>query len=175
MNARLTTPQLKWRRRLMACALAVPLAVSLAGCVNLSGLSGSPRYACQAPEGVACQSVSGTYANTTGQGATHPGRAAAAPSLGAEPGPSPIPSADGLPLRAAPRVLRLWIKPLEDADGDLHDQGHVYVQIDDGRWQIDHLQRRIREAVAPARPMGASVSPVLRPPQPAPPSPNTTR
>lgn len=175
MNTTLTTPTSKRRRTLMACALAVPLAVSLSGCVNLSGLSGSPRYACQAPKGVACQSVSGTYANTAGPGATRPGKAEALPSLVAEPGPSTPPSADGLPLRAAPRVLRLWIKPWEDADGDLHDQGHVYVQIDDGRWQIDHLQRRSREAVAPARPMGARVSPVLRPPQPAPPPPNTSR
>ena len=36
---------------------------SLAGCMSLSGLSGNSSYACKAPDGVTCQSVSGTYAN----------------------------------------------------------------------------------------------------------------
>ncbi len=173
------------RRKLLAGALAV----TMVGCVNMSGLSGSPRYACQAPEGVACQSVSGTYANTAGPRETRAALASAQPSPGAEFGSAgtlaPALSAtiatspptnlteDGLPLRAAPRVLRLWIKPWEDADGDLHDQGHVYVQIDDGRWQIDHLQRRIRDAVAPARPLDATVSPPRPPAQLASPPPTS--
>ena len=55
------------------------------------------------------------------------------------------------PLRSQARVLRLWIKPWEDADGDLYDQGYVYVQVDGGRWMIDHVQRQIREAYAPLK------------------------
>jgi conjugal transfer pilus assembly protein TraV len=35
----------------------------LAGCSSMSGLDGESHYACQAPIGVACDSVSGTYAN----------------------------------------------------------------------------------------------------------------
>lgn len=192
MNATLSPHQAHRRARLKTGAMAPALALWMAGmtgCVNLSGLNGSPRYACQAPEGVACQSVSGTYATTAGPRATRPGLTPATPSASAAPGdastlapalsaavaPSPpdLPSADGLPLRAAPRVLRLWIKPWEDADGDLHDQRYVYVQIDDGRWQIDHLQRRIRDAVAPARPAeaGASVASPLLPAQPGRPAP----
>ena len=42
---------------LAACSLALP------GCMNLSGLDGSTHYACKAPDGVTCDSVSGTYAN----------------------------------------------------------------------------------------------------------------
>lgn len=37
--------------------------IPLAGCVNMSGLSGGSKYACAAPDGVACESVSGTYVN----------------------------------------------------------------------------------------------------------------
>ena len=48
--------------RLCAMALLLPLAA----CVNMSGLSGGSKYACTAPEGVACDSVSGTYANAGG-------------------------------------------------------------------------------------------------------------
>ena len=55
-------------------------------------------------------------------------------------------------LRSQARYLRLWIKPWEDIDGDLFDQAHVYVQIDHGRWQIEHVQRAIRERYAPLRP-----------------------
>jgi conjugal transfer pilus assembly protein TraV len=56
------------------------------------------------------------------------------------------------PLRTQARILRLWIKPWEDADGDLYDQGYVYVQVDNGQWQIDHVQRQIRDRYAPLKP-----------------------
>lgn len=56
------------------------------------------------------------------------------------------------PLRAGPRVLRLWIKPWEDADRDLNGESLVYVQIDNGRWLVDHVQRQARDAYAPIRP-----------------------
>ena len=35
----------------------------LSGCANLSGLDGTSSYGCKAPEGVKCDSVSGTYYN----------------------------------------------------------------------------------------------------------------
>jgi len=56
------------------------------------------------------------------------------------------------PLRSQARVLRLWTKPWEDADGDLYDQGYVYVQVSTGQWLIDHVQRQIRDTYAPLRP-----------------------
>jgi conjugal transfer pilus assembly protein TraV len=55
------------------------------------------------------------------------------------------------PLRTQARILRLWIKPWEDADGDLYDQGYVYVQVDNGQWQIDHVQHQIRDRYAPLK------------------------
>ena len=133
-------------------------ALVLGGCTNLSGLQGSSRYACQAPEGVACDSMSGVYANAVQQ--RLPSQRTTAGTDTPEPGtterkasdtPSaPVPAV--LPLRAGTRVLRLWIKPWEDRDGDLHDQSFVYVRIDNGSWLLDHLQRQIREAYAPLRP-----------------------
>ena len=41
-------------------AASVLLAWMLSGCMSMSGLSGSSSYACKAPDGVTCQSVSGT-------------------------------------------------------------------------------------------------------------------
>lgn len=149
-------------RRLGRLAAVLGGVASLEGCMSLSGLSGSSSYACRAPDGVTCQSVSGTYANAVANNLPAQ-RARATPAAAPEPAP-PAPAAStpgtrsvpsdiapALPLRSAPRILRLWFKPWEDADRDLYDQGYVYVQVDGGRWLVDHAQRTIREAYAPVR------------------------
>lgn len=171
-------------------------AALLAGCVNMSGLDGGSKYACTAPEGVACDSVSGTYANALhhnlpSQRAGAPGAApaaprAASPASQAVAGTAPRPLLHGAPpaagetgnsarpgtaLRSPARVLRLWTKPWEDADGDLWDQGYVYVQIDAGRWQLDHVQQRIRDQYVPLQPPPASAPEVgAAPTEPAAPA-----
>ncbi|WP_038213941.1 TraV family lipoprotein [Xenophilus azovorans] len=145
------------------------LLLPLTACVNMSGLGGDSKYACAAPEGVACDSVSGTYANAVHRNLPSQRRAEAAPAMATASTPSPSGSAnESAPprrtletaasssapqtLRSQARYLRLWVKPWEDIDGDLFDQAHVYVQIDQGRWQIDHVRQQIRERYAPLRP-----------------------
>ncbi len=147
---------------------AVCLLLPLAACMNMSGLGGDSKYACKAPDGVACDSVSGTYANALhnnlpSQQAQRSARRQketseenASPAVG-RPISSTTANAPGMavtpsPLRTQARILRLWIKPWEDADGDLYDQGYVYVQVDNGQWQIDHVHRQIRDAYAPLKP-----------------------
>ena len=148
--------------------VAVCLFLPLAACMNMSGLGGDSKYACKAPDGVACDSVSGTYANALhnnlpSQQAQRFARRQKelseeipTPTLGRTTS-SAAANASGMavtpaPLRTQARILRLWIKPWEDADGDLYDQGYVYVQVDNGQWQIDHLQRQIRDRYAPLKP-----------------------
>ena len=145
--------------------LPCSLCCLLTGCMNLSGLGGSSDYACKAPEGVTCDSVSGTYANAIqdnlpsqrGKG-RRMGKAESERNAPTQATPStsvPTPAAMAAiasPLRSSSRILRLWFKPWEDADRDLYDQGYVYVQIDAGQWLIDHAQRQIRDAYAPIRP-----------------------
>lgn len=143
----------------------LPLAAlgMLAGCMNMSGLNGSSSYACKAPDGVTCDSVSGTYANAIHNNLPSQRPRVAASASPDAPAPSRTPSpaitspesvaaAAPVPLRSSARILRLWFKPWEDADRDLYDQGYVYVQIDRGQWLIDHAQRQIRDAYAPLRP-----------------------
>lgn len=155
----------------------VALLLPLAACVNMSGLGADSEYACAAPEGVACDSVSGTYANAVHHNLPSQRRPQAAPAQTAGPAPSPTGSADApgnatapprptpgalaltdtssfapQALRSQARYLRLWIKPWEDIDGDLFDQAHVYVQVDHGHWQIDHVRQHIREKYSPLRP-----------------------
>ena len=172
-----TTPSLAQR----AC-LAGSLMV-LAGCTSLSGLDGSSSLSCKAPDGVTCDSVSGVYANAvrnnlpsqrSGTATPTDGKASAAASappaatFASAPAQSGVPSrpsappaatASAMPLRSSARILRLWVKPWEDADRDLYDQGYVYVQIDGGQWLIEHAQRQIREAYAPLRPPPRSAAP----------------
>ena len=144
------------------------LLLPLSACMNMSGLGGDSKYACQAPDGVACDSVSGTYANALhnnlpsqraqrsatahheeSEGTPAKATVRAAPSATAgDSGTAVTP----ILLRSQARVLRLWIKPWEDADGDLYDQGYVYVRVDNGQWLIDHVQHQIRDAYAPLKP-----------------------
>ncbi len=132
------------------------LLAALSGCAsNLSGLGGAPGYACKAPVGSQCTSVSGVYANSldaeiaafappTPDSST----AAATLDVALQPGSSPA------ALRSPPRVLRLWIAPWEDADGDLHEASVVHVLVDAGRWLIERVVPTNRprfDAVRPPR------------------------
>jgi conjugal transfer pilus assembly protein TraV len=149
--------------------------LALGGCMSMSGLGGDSKYACKAPEGVACESVSGTYANAVANNLpsqrkrespaaprkpeTATPRTSVSTRTGLTAAGSSSPPEDGTPLRAQSRYLRLWIKPWEDIDGDLYDQAHVYVQNDQGRGLIDHVQQRIRDANAPLRPPPSTSAP----------------
>jgi conjugal transfer pilus assembly protein TraV len=137
----------------------VGVAFAFAGCTSLTGVGGSSSYACQAPEGVTCNSVSGIYANAI-KGNLPGQQRSPAPASAASAGSIPprwraaasANAAELDELRSRPRVLRLWFKPWEDADNDLYDQGYVNVQVDAGRWRVDHVQGRIRDSFAPVRP-----------------------
>lgn len=187
--------QLEWGRCLVGAVVCSAVAASLGGCGSLTGLDGSSTYACQAPEGVRCQSVSGTYYNSLknnlpAQRARHAAsqsipasqdtrtptffeasrsEARSLVASGSEARASALTTSPAalagtaqsahveagelpMPLRSSGKVLGLWFKAWQDADGDLFDQGHVYVQIDRGDWLIDHVQRLTRDAYAPARP-----------------------
>lgn len=158
--------------RSVAVIAAAGLSLLAAGCASITGLDGNSSYSCKAPDGVKCDSVSGNYYNSvqnnlpsqrrspTSQGgaeapaaaparqeASHLVSTAARTAAPAEPVPY-----NAAPLRAAPRVMRLWIKPWEDADRDLNGEALVYVQVDNGRWLVDHVQRQAREPFAPVRP-----------------------
>jgi conjugal transfer pilus assembly protein TraV len=130
-----------------ALAPLLLMALMLAGCAStLSGVGGVDGYACKAPEGAMCTSVSGIYANSA-QGILKPAKPSEQKAPQGEPaayGATPLapgrPVAASNSLRSNPRVLRLWIAPWEDADGDLHEQALVHVVVDTGRWLIEHVR-----------------------------------
>lgn len=202
----------------LTALLAGTAVLGLSGCAsNLSGVGGTPTYACKAPAGAQCTSVSGVYANA-GQGArqllgSEAPRATGSGALGTSaadgtshgplvrsgagapaakvspaetrPAPAPasgattvaptapsgaVPAQSTAALRTAPRVLRLWIAPWEDSDGDLHEASTVHVLIDHGRWLIERVRpapRAPRMGVTPpAAPSAApaSAAPAAREP-----------
>jgi len=151
------------------------LALALSGCASkMSGVGGTDGYACKAPEGTICTSVSGVYANATHalpMNANAPETKAkhAAPlNYGATSiaprGPMASGSAIRSAIRSTPRVLRLWIAPWEDADGDLHEEALVHVVVDSGRWLIEHVRPAARSRVdAVAPPVAAAPAAVPTP------------
>ena len=162
--------------------LAPPLilAIGLSGCAStLSGLGGSEGYACKAPEGALCTSVSGVYVNSrqgtpisTNPAAKKPTTPVA--SYGAAPLlPARTSAASSESIRSNPRVLRLWIAPWEDSDGDLHEEAFVHVVVDTGRWLIEHVRpitrSRIDGVAAPVAP--AQNAPTAKPANEAAPAP----
>lgn len=138
-------------------AFAPPLlfALALSGCAStMSGVGGTENYACKAPEGAMCTSVSGVYANSV-HGMPMPGK----PPEKKPPVVAPViygatsiapdkPAAVSVTsIRSNPRVLRLWIAPWEDSDGDLHEEALVHVVVDTGRWLIEHVRPASRPRV----------------------------
>lgn len=146
--------------KLTALMLGTAAVLALSGCGSMSGLDAKSSFACKAPPGVLCESMSGIYANAEQRNLpgqrVHMAKAeqtaevshakdAATESVLSKPLDS------GTPIRSAPRVLRMWFAPWEDSDGDLHDQNYVYMQVDTGRWLIEHNRRRAMEAYRPVR------------------------
>ncbi|MET3631939.1 type IV conjugative transfer system lipoprotein TraV [Burkholderia sp. 572] len=152
--------------------------LGLTGC-SFSGYDASSNFACKAPEGVLCSSMSGIYANAmahnlpdqrvhTAAGATTSialGAYAAEPvaASNATRGTNTLPAIgaagilpkaldSGAPVHTASREMRIWFAPWQDADSDLHDQEYVYLIVDPGHWSIAHNQERIQAAFRPVLP-----------------------
>jgi conjugal transfer pilus assembly protein TraV len=58
---------------------------------------------------------------------------------------------ESLPLRVPPKVIRIWIAPWEDGDGDLHQPEYIYSEISDkrGRWLFGEKADIVQPAITP--------------------------
>lgn len=146
----------------------------LNGCASsLTGIGGSDKLACKAPDGVTCSSLSGVYANalannlpglqqkhhadttvtTTNVGDIQTGTKTVEESTVAAQqhttnitGKTPT---SGEPILTKAHVMRIWVAPWVDAENDLHDQSYMYVVADSGRWAIEHNQQQIMNRYRP--------------------------
>lgn len=121
--------------------IVILLALAIAG-LAFSGCA--TKYGCPVPGGVQCRSISEVYAGAkTGRPVDQvPGKKEKEKGSSAKPKSSVLESPGGVPpdattpLRSAPKVLRVWVAPWIDRDGDLHQKSYLYVVVDTGRWAI---------------------------------------
>lgn len=128
---------------------------ALIACVALSLLSGcaTTKYQCPTPTGVACMSAKEVYNLTDAPGdegmqaATgvmkggkkqrqQVAASAPPPAAQAQGGvPLPMPG-DVVPIREQSHVMRIWIAPYEDTDGNLVMATRVYTDMDARKWSV---------------------------------------
>jgi conjugal transfer pilus assembly protein TraV len=189
--------------RIASIAAAMASTIVLGGCAAaLSGIGGTEGYACKAPIGAQCTSISGVYANAGANDKANANANSSADLLAsramhealrpqgllgmlsipfvalktlpaATDATTTDPVSDALvgttaslrnaALRSPARVLRLWIAPWEDADGDLHEASFLHVVIDTGRWLVERVRPAPRSRMDIATPPLGSVAPTAVP------------
>lgn len=139
-------------------APSLAIAAALTGCVSMSGLTESSKFACKAPAGTTCTSVSGVYANSSLNNA--PSRPASlqvdTSGVPAPAGATAVPVlAAGMPIRSQPRMLRIWMAPWRDEDDTLHDQAYMYVMVDPGKWLVERSRdATVQKTMTRLQPLG---------------------
>ncbi|NHZ99058.1 TraV family lipoprotein [Massilia sp. CCM 8734] len=142
--------------RLITLAAAVSF---ISGCGSITGFTDSgSKFACKAPNGVTCTSVSGVYANAQ-QGnlpALQTGTRPTMASYAMPTGGAALPlAAAGMPIRSQARVLRIWVAPWRDDEDTLHDQNYMYVMVDQGKWLVERSREStVRKTMTRLRPLG---------------------
>lgn len=130
----------------------------LTGCSTFG--VGNSEYACQGmPEGVQCMSARDVYeATNDGQVPRSISAAEAAQGVTSVPASVATAQVDGsagdrdaafintyvapylpdkpIPIRTPAQVMRIWVAPWEDANGDLNATGYLYTEIEPRRWVI---------------------------------------
>jgi conjugal transfer pilus assembly protein TraV len=61
-----------------------------------------------------------------------------------------VPSIEqSIPIRTQAKVMRIWMAPWEDDDGDLHADGYMYTEIESRRWNLGDRFRSPGTAISP--------------------------
>jgi conjugal transfer pilus assembly protein TraV len=133
--------------RLPALAL---LCVLVPGC-SWIGL-GKSEFSCPggSTDGVRCLSARQVYLATDNSDTVQPGSGAGPAEAGMPGVPAALPAAPSpvqgavpvpsinqpMPIRTQAAVMRIWMAPWEDDDGDLHADGYLYTEVEGRRWNL---------------------------------------
>lgn len=154
-------------KRLWIANMCAVLAMAT-GCASMSGLDATNNFSCKAAPGVTCQSVSGVHQNAMAGNLPFQRTQASReyedepPAYGSEQKPeasgkvSPrdmVALTSGMPIRQPPLVLRVWLAPYEDDQGDLHDQAYFYTMVHSGRWLVEANRKAISNQFRPVYPL----------------------
>jgi conjugal transfer pilus assembly protein TraV len=130
---------------LRVAALTASLSL-LASCASIG--YGNEEFGCKGiPAGKECSTTEEVYQATDGDMSESPWKKAGKLRQGKNSKTSPtvvvkrtkivLPShSDPIPLRTPAQVMRIWIAPWEDKDGDLHMASLVYSEIEHRRWVV---------------------------------------
>jgi conjugal transfer pilus assembly protein TraV len=147
-------------------ASAVLFALIVTGC-------STARFSCPAPEsGIKCKSVTDIYRQVT-DGETGLKRTKDAKDEKDAGSGTDSPAASitkkleqdkQIPLRIPPKIVRIWIAPWEDDEGDLNQGGYVFSEISDprNRWIIGEKSPANKQMMkffsgqVPSKTLGAS-------------------
>lgn len=159
-------------------------AMTLAGCASTFNPVGDSEFSCPGmPQGVICKTPRAVYKSTNGP---LPVTDSDLPITSAKAGDKPaerlssdtpllaqgnVPYRTGttaaLPVREAPKVMRIYIAPWVDSHDDLHLASVFYTEIEPRKWSIGIREDSGRGVVVPFRevPTDTATSPAA----PAPP------
>ncbi|TDR30287.1 TraV family lipoprotein [Hydromonas duriensis] len=118
-------------------------ALLLVAC-SATGLDSKKTFNCKLGDSVSagCKSISETYMHVNGGGVDP--NAPLADNGGIRRTPF-----SGMPVRTPEQVMRVWVAPWEDKDGDLRDQSYMYLTLRESRWQIAHNLENIVDDYRP--------------------------
>jgi conjugal transfer pilus assembly protein TraV len=138
-------------------------AVRLVLVITLFGLAGcSAKYGCKGlPENPACLSAVEAYRATEHMSSKNKptessvrvktdGSSTATGVGPAEPAPNPRID-DPTPIRTPAQVMRIWIAPWEDAEGDLNVSGYVFTELEPRRWMIGKPAPTLNPSISPVQ------------------------
>jgi conjugal transfer pilus assembly protein TraV len=151
-------------KSLFTFLFAAILVLALSGCASsMNGTGGSDKLSCKAPDGVACSSLDGVYANALAnnlpglqkKGSHQKGSHSADDKSIPDPdktsynGINQTTPGLGDAIFTPQHIVRLWMAPWEDDEGNLHDQQYIYMIARQGRWIIEHNEQPILDKYRP--------------------------
>jgi conjugal transfer pilus assembly protein TraV len=99
--------------------------VLLSGCANLN-----EDFDCPAPKGGSCKRMDQIYAEVNGNNLKSNKPLAVAPIHN----PLVLDAKAQDPIRYKEGVVRIWIAPYEDTDGNYHQANQIYSVVKEGHW-----------------------------------------
>ena len=145
--------------------LLTAISTIITGCSTFTGLNAKSDFACAAPAGYSCTSMTGVYANLKnpkvqiGKKTTYLGesdnqnnkylpRSKVGLDKYGRP-PMTLGESTGIPIRTEPQIMRIWVAPWESSDRTFYDQSFVYVVVDYGDWILAHNKNNIIDQYSP--------------------------
>ncbi|WP_459993296.1 type IV conjugative transfer system lipoprotein TraV [Methylosoma difficile] len=134
--------------------LVLVFTVLMAGCSVFS--LGKSDFSCPGGvDGVHCKSAREIYKATNNSDSVKPDNNLDASDRKTETihvnaSPVPVPTIEQpIPIRTQPQVMRIWVSPWEDNDGDLHADGFIYTEIEERKWNLGGRFKSPNSVISP--------------------------